>query len=98
MTLVPDLGEYGITTEDLATAIRVLDAISSLDPKKRKQQQQKRKQCSNAAGEEEKKGSDEDDPNNDDDGLDRYRRSDLRQFRKSLSSCLTPTYHVWRQV
>ena len=91
MTLVPDLGEYGITTEDLATAIRVLDAISSLDPKKRKQQQQqKRKQCSNAAGEEEKKGSEEDDPNNnDDDGLDRYRRSDLRQFRKSLSSCLT---------
>ena len=48
-SLVPQLG--GITEEDLTTAIRVLDAISSLDPKngrrkhnfKQKKKQQKRK-------------------------------------------------------
>jgi hypothetical protein len=75
----------------LATAIRVLDAISSLDPKKRKQQHKLKQQSSNSQAEEEKKGegSDIKDHNNNDeeeeDGLDRYRRSDLRQFRKSLS-------------
>lgn len=34
--IVPQLAEHGITEEDLATAIRVLDAISSLDPKRRR--------------------------------------------------------------
>mmetsp|Transcript_22694 Transcript_22694/g.40627 ORF Transcript_22694/g.40627 Transcript_22694/m.40627 type:complete len:676 (-) Transcript_22694:20-2047(-) len=33
---VPQLSEFGITQQDLATAIRVLDAVSSLDPKNKK--------------------------------------------------------------
>jgi hypothetical protein len=41
--LVPQLGGFGITEVDLATAIRVLEAISSLDPKRRRQQQKKKK-------------------------------------------------------
>ncbi|KAL3778211.1 hypothetical protein ACHAW5_009613 [Stephanodiscus triporus] len=92
--LVPQLGGFGITEEDLATAIRVLDAISSLDPKKRRQQQKKRKRNERTSDDSErtedvndgKGGGDNND--DDDDGLARYRRPDLRSFRKSLSACL----------
>ena len=105
--LVPQLG--GITQEDLTTAIRVLDAISSLDPKKGKRgqkqirQRQKRKcnggaSTTDDASEQPIGGSDAngdiDDgggggTDSDDGGLARYRQSDLRNFRKSLSACLS---------
>jgi hypothetical protein len=93
--LVPQLGGFGITEEDLATAIRVLDAISSLDPKKRRQQQKKRRRNEKTSDASERTndvndgmdgGDDNDD--DDDDGVARYRRPDLRRFRKSLSDCL----------
>ena len=72
--LVPQLSEYNITKQDLATAIRVLDAVSNLDPKKKKK---KRKATTSNSTEEES------------DGLSAYKQPNLRQFRKSLSSTLS---------
>ena len=72
--LVPQLSEYNITEQDLATAIRVLDAVSNLDPKKKK----KRKANTNNNNTEEES-----------DGLSAYKQPNLRQFRKSLSSTLS---------
>ncbi|KAL7549526.1 hypothetical protein ACHAWF_012788 [Thalassiosira exigua] len=101
-SLVPQLSEYKVTEGDLNHAIRVLDAISSLDPRKRKKRgpnKRKRK----AAPEEKKDdggggGEDGDDSERPDptegeedeeeDGLAQYRRPNLRRFRKALSNCL----------
>ena len=97
-TLIPQLGGFVITEEDLATAIRVLDAISSLDPKRRRQQKTKKRKRSDdntASDGTSERTDDGNDGNcdggdeNDDDGLARYRRPDLRRFRKSLSACLS---------
>jgi len=73
--LVPQLSEYNITEQDLATAIRVLDAVSNLDPKKKKKK--RKANTSNNNTEEES------------DGLSAYKQPNLRQFRKSLSSTLS---------
>mmetsp|Transcript_11504 Transcript_11504/g.24914 ORF Transcript_11504/g.24914 Transcript_11504/m.24914 type:complete len:675 (-) Transcript_11504:252-2276(-) len=73
---VPQLSEFGITGPDLATAIRVLDAVASLDPKKKAK---KRK------AEASEQQADDDGG----DGLSQYRKPNLRQFRKSLSACLS---------
>jgi len=71
--IIPQLSEFGITEQNLATAIRVLDAVASLDPKKRKK---KRK-----ASEQQVQDSY--------DGVSQYRQPNLRLFRKSLSACLS---------
>ena len=73
--LVPQLSCSGITEEDLATSIRVLNAVATLDPKKRK----KRK----ATGDESRGGDGAAD------GLSLYKHSNLRTFRKALSDCLS---------
>lgn len=72
---VPQLSEFGITGKDLATAIRVLEAVASLDPKKK----QKKRKASEQKGQ----------AGDNDDGLTQYRQPNLRQFRKSLSACLS---------
>ena len=70
---IPQLAHLGITRNDLSICIKVLDAVSTLDPK----QNNKRKnnvadvQC--------------DEP----DGLAQFKQPNLRQFRKSLSLCLS---------
>lgn len=76
--LVPQLQEFGITEQDLAVAIKVLDAVSSLDPKNAKKNKKR------------KAASDDNTPQLDEtDGLSEFRKPNLRQFRKSLASCLS---------
>ena len=74
--IVPQLHEFGITDQDLSVAIKVLDAVSSLDPKNTKKNK-KRKAASDDQQQEET------------DGLSEFRKPNLRQFRKSLASCLS---------
>ena len=76
--LVPQLIEHGITEQDLATSIRVLNAISSLDPKNKKNK--KRKASSTNV---------DDNAEEEEDGLTKYKHPNLRQFRKSLSATLS---------
>ena len=76
--LVPQLSEFGITEQDLSTAIRVLDAVSSLDPKKRKKKKRKTSSSTNTNDEEEEE-----------DGISKYKQPNLRKFRKSLSNTLS---------
>ncbi|KAL3805115.1 hypothetical protein HJC23_003343 [Cyclotella cryptica] len=74
--LVPQLAHLGITQHDLSICIKVLDAISTLDPKRHKK----------------RKATNDDDNNNalqEHDGLTQFRQPNLRPFRKSLSSCLS---------
>ncbi|KAK1743105.1 short-chain dehydrogenase [Skeletonema marinoi] len=78
-TVVPQLHEFGITEQDLAVAIKVLDAVSSLDPKNAKKNK-KRKAASDNDGQEQQQEPD---------GLSEFRKPNLRQFRKSLASCLS---------
>lgn len=71
--LVPQLEEFGITEQDLATTIKVLNAVATLDPKNAKKK--KRKAADN--GDEAI------------DGLAEFRKPNLRQLRKSLAACLS---------
>eukprot|EP00984_Skeletonema_dohrnii_P018768 scaffold8850_cov113-Skeletonema_dohrnii-CCMP3373.AAC.8 len=77
--VVPQLHEFGITEQELAVAIKVLDAVSSLDPKNAKKNKKR------------KAASDDDDQQQqqEPDGLSEFRKPNLRQFRKSLASCLS---------
>ncbi|KAL7495764.1 hypothetical protein ACHAWT_004138 [Skeletonema menzelii] len=74
--IVPQLHEFGITEQELKVACKVLDAVSQLDPKNAKKNK-KRKAASDDQQEEEI------------DGLSEFRKPNLRQFRKSLASCLS---------
>ena len=74
--VVPQLHEFGITEQEVAIAIKVLDAVSQLDPKNAKKNK-KRKAASDGQQQEEI------------DGLAEFRKPNLRQFRKSLASCLS---------
>lgn len=74
--VVPQLQEFGITEQEVAIAIKVLDAVSQLDPKNAKKNK-KRKAASDGQQQEEI------------DGLAEFRKPNLRQFRKSLASCLS---------
>ena len=76
--LVPQLHEFGITEQDLAVCCKVLDAVSTLDPKNAKKKKNKRKAAANN-GEEEIII----------DGLAEFRKPNLRQLRKSLANCLS---------
>ena len=76
--LVPQLSEFGITEQDLSTAIRVLDAVSSLDPKKRKKKKRKTSSSNNNTNDDDEE-----------DGLSKYKQPNLRKFRKSLSNTLS---------
>lgn len=98
--LIPQLSEFGITEQHLATTIRVLDAIASLGKEtKKKQKQSKKRKCSNgeqangSTGDDQDEGvvvgDDDGDDDDEDDGLTKYRQPNLRQFRKSLAACLT---------
>jgi len=86
--LVPQLAEHGITNQDLAVAIKVLNAISTLNPKNRNKNDKKRKapESENAVGE----AASKDNPNEYlNDGLAKYRQPNLRAFRKCLSTCIS---------
>ena len=74
--LVPQLAHLGITEHDLSTCIKVLDAMSTLDPKRSK----KRKVNGDSA-----KADNADES----DGLTQFKQPNLRAFRKSLSLCLS---------
>jgi hypothetical protein len=101
--LVPQLSEFGITEQHLATAIRVLDAIASLGngTHKRQTQEKKRKsshlvqvhESGDIAHNDQEEGVggvvDDDDKHGVEDGLAKYRQPNLRQFRKSLAACLS---------
>lgn len=91
--MVPQLIEFGITEDDLAAAVRVLDAVASLDPKnKRKKMKKEKKRKADSGGvevAEEKTNGDGDGDDDDDDGLALYRRPNLRKLRKSLAACLS---------
>ena len=95
--LIPQLSEFGITEQHLATAIRVLDAVSSLGKGTKKKQQQKKKRKSSNLEQATDSGTkeaqlDQDeiiDDDDEDEGLVKYRQPNLRQFRKSLAACLS---------
>lgn len=103
--LVPQLSEFGITEQHLATAIRVLDAIASLGKGIQKRQTQEKKgksshleQVNESGGithNDQEEGvvlvvdNDDEDEDGVDDGLAKYRQPNLRQFRKSLDACLS---------
>lgn len=72
--LVPQLSSSGITEDDLATSIRVLNAVARLDPKSKKRK---------ASGDDGNGGDGAAD------GLSMYKQPNLRTFRKALSSCLS---------
>lgn len=71
--LVPQLQEFGITEQDLATTIKVLNAVATLDPKNAKKKKRKAADNGNEAI----------------DGLAEFRKPNLRQLRKSLAACLS---------
>lgn len=74
--VVPQLHEFGITEQEVAIAIKVLDAVSQLDPK-------------NAKKNKKRKAASDDQQQEEIDGLAEFRKPNLRQFRKSLASCLS---------
>lgn len=77
--LVPQLSHLGITQNDLTTCIKVLDAMSTLDPKHTK------KRKANTSPDETEQPA-----NNEQlDGLLQFKQPNLRLFRKALSSCLS---------
>ena len=73
--LVPQLSHLGITQHDLSICIKVLNAISTLDPKRSKK----------------RKASDtgNDQINEEEDGLSKFKQPCLRPFRKALSTVLS---------
>ena len=77
--LVPQLQEFGITEKDLCIAIKVLNAVSTLDTKNAKK---KRKVAPTK-----RTGSDHE--LEETDGLAEFRKPNLREFRKSLASCIS---------
>ena len=86
--VVPQLQEFGVTEQDLTVAIRVLDAVSSLDPKNAKRSK-KRKATSTSSPDDDTTQQPQET-----DGLAEYRKPNLRQFRKSLASCLNLHQHL----
>ncbi|KAL7542613.1 hypothetical protein ACHAXR_011935 [Thalassiosira sp. AJA248-18] len=92
--LVPQLSEFGITEQDLATAIRVLDAVSSLDPKNKKKKMKKKRKADalakkNANANTYNTTDNDDNNDNNNDGLSQYKQPNLRPLRKSLSATLS---------
>ena len=80
--LVPQLAEHKITELDMRTAIRVLEAVASLNPRRKKKQKNKGK-VSNI------------EENADfNDGIKQYKESNLRPLRKALSLC----FDIHKQV
>jgi hypothetical protein len=81
-TIIPQLAEHGITEQDLATTIKTLKAIATLDPKNKKN----RKRKASAVDE---NASTTNDDEEEDPLLSAYKHSSLRPLRKALASCLT---------
>lgn len=75
-SMVPQLEAHGVTYGDLETAIKVLNAVATLNPKNR------RKRKPPAPTED---GSNE---QPEDDSIVQYGQSNLRPFRKALAACL----------
>ena len=93
VALGPQRADSGVTEHDLAVAIRVLDAVASLDPKNAKKYK-RQKVCNNVATSKDTEYNKDDDESANEqiettDGLTLFRRPNLRQFRKSLASCLS---------
>ncbi|CAB9524119.1 oxidoreductase-like protein [Seminavis robusta] len=76
--MVPQLADDGISEEDLAIAVKVLNAVGKLNQRKNR----KRKNDNDDQPKEEETKEPEED------GLDLYKKSNLRPFRKALAGCL----------
>jgi NAD(P)-dependent dehydrogenase (short-subunit alcohol dehydrogenase family) len=72
--VIPQLEEHGITYAELDVAIRVLDAVASLNRNKQKKTNNNKDQTASAANEQYY--------------LERYKHINLRPFRKSLAATL----------
>lgn len=70
--IVPQLASGGITTDELKTAIRVLNCVALLNRRKRKKHHDVNSGASNQEP----------------DGLELYKQSNLRPLRKALAGCL----------
>jgi NAD(P)-dependent dehydrogenase (short-subunit alcohol dehydrogenase family) len=73
--LVPQLSSSNITYGELRTTIKVMNAIAALNPKNGNPAQQKGSHTTTAA-------------TNKEDGIELYKQSNLRPFRKALSLCM----------
>jgi NAD(P)-dependent dehydrogenase (short-subunit alcohol dehydrogenase family) len=79
---VPQLEAFGITYGELETAIKVLHAVATLNPKRKKN-------GSNLDPSVSEDGGMQVDSNQDSsDGIAQYKEPNLRPFRKALASCL----------
>lgn len=81
---------HAITVDDLETAIRVLNAMATLNTNTNDDKQSKRP-SSNENGNKRKANETNNDQNDDKDtnsGIDAYKQPNLRPFRKALASCL----------
>ena len=86
--LIPQLASEGITVADMETAVRVLNAVATLDPKRRISRRHQRKQQKQSQNGEEATAINADNTLLKEDGLELYKHSNLRPFRKALSGCL----------
>lgn len=82
--MVPQLEAYGVTYGDLQTAITVLNAVASLNPKTNKKRLGANTSVSSSVSKDDPHQDDKDD----DVILAQYKQSNLRPFRKALASCL----------
>lgn len=85
-SLVPQLAEHNVTYDDLHTAVKVLQAVASLNPKKRCKK--KRRHDGDGGDNDDSIGdTDQDLANNGEGGIEQYQSSNLRPLRKALAQC-----------
>lgn len=85
-SLVPQLAEHNVTYDDLHTAVKVLQAVASLNPRKRSQK--KRRHDGDSGDNNDSKGdTDQGFANNGEGGMEQYQSSNLRPLRKALAQC-----------
>ena len=85
--LVPELAEHKVTYDDLQTAVRVLQAVASLRPKKKKSKKKRRHDEDGDDDEGSSGDKDQKSINNDEGGMEQYQSSNLRPLRKALAQC-----------
>mmetsp|Transcript_23261 Transcript_23261/g.67144 ORF Transcript_23261/g.67144 Transcript_23261/m.67144 type:complete len:742 (+) Transcript_23261:362-2587(+) len=89
-TLIPQLAEHNVTYDDLQTAIKVLTAVASLNPKKKKSKKKRRRNedgDGSDGGSADGKVGDKEIADKDQSGIEQYQSSNLRPLRKALAQC-----------
>ena len=84
--LVPQLAEHNVTYDELHTAVKVLQAVASLNPKKRCKRR-RRYDGDDGDSNDSNGGTDQDLAKNGEGGMEQYQSSNLRPLRKALAQC-----------